>query len=96
MADADSTEDTVQFEGTHVGAVIHYFDKISVAVVHAEKAIAIGDKIKIYDKEGNVVVEQEVSSMQVDGKDIKDADPDSEFGMKVDGVVKDGYPIYKQ
>ena len=96
MADADTAEDTVQYEGTRVGVVTHYFDKISVAVVHAEETIAVGDSVKIYDKEGNVVVEQEIESMQVDGKDIKEAESGSEFGLKVDGVVKDGYTLFKQ
>ncbi len=96
MSDGDSAADEVKYEGTHVGMVTHYYDKISVAVVQADEAIKAGDTIKIYDKEGNVVVEQEVASMQVDGKDLEEAAAGTEFGLKVEGAVKDGYTVYRQ
>ena len=96
MSDGDSAADEVKYEGTLVGMVTHFYDKISVAVVAADQAIKAGDKIKIYDKEGNVVVEQEVASMQIDGKDLEEVEAGAEFGLKVEGVVKDGYTVYRQ
>ncbi len=83
------------FEGEKVGEVKHYFDKISVVVVEPEKEINIGDTIRIYDKEGDVVVEQKVESMQIDGVDIDKSEKGQSFGLKVEGPVKKGYFIYR-
>ena len=49
----------VQYEGTKVGVVSRFFGNISVAGIKAEDVIKVGDMVKIYDKQGNVVVEQE-------------------------------------
>lgn len=88
--------DAVKFDGTLVGTISHYYDKISVAVVHAVEAFHQGDKVKIYDKAGNVIVEQEIVSMQIDGKDQQTVDSGVDFGLKVDGEVKEGYLVYRQ
>ena len=94
--DPVGSDDEVQYEGTRVGVVTHFYDKISVAVVAAEEDIKKGDTIKIYDKEGNVVVEQEIDSMQIDMKDLDSVKKGDEFGLKVEGEVKDGYTVYRQ
>lgn len=92
----EAVADEQKYEGEKVGEVTHFFGKISVAVIMSSAPIKNGDKIKIYDKEGNVVVEQEVSSMQIDGKDIEEVKAKTDFGMKVEGDVKSGYLVYKQ
>jgi hypothetical protein len=92
----DETKSDATYEGTKVGEVTHFFDKISVAVVNPEADFSVGDKVKIYDKEGNVVVEQEIGSMQIDGEDQDTVPAGTEFGMKVEGEVREGYTIYKQ
>ncbi|MBN1618001.1 hypothetical protein JW887_01500 [Candidatus Dojkabacteria bacterium] len=92
----DETGNQASFEGTKVGVIVHFFDKISVAVVHPLEKMTVGDQIKIYDKDGNVLVEQSVDSMQVDGADITEAEAEKDFGMKVSGVVKKGDLVYKQ
>lgn len=92
----DVVSDGVKYEGEKVGEVTHFFGKISVAVVMSSSPIKIGDKVKIYDKEGNVIVEQEIKSMQIDGKDIEEVNAQTDFGMQVEGEVKSGYMIYKQ
>ena len=92
----DNASGEVQYEGTKVGVITHFFDKISVAVVSPEVTFNVGDKVKIYDKEGNVVVEQEIASMQIDGEDKESVEGGTEFGMKVEGDVKEGYTIYRQ
>lgn len=92
----EDTKTDNQPEGTKAGKVDHFFDKISVAVVVPEIDLKVGDVLKFYDKEGNEVLEQEISSMQVDHKEIDSAKKGEEFGMKVDAVVKEGYEFYKQ
>ena len=96
MSPTAPAEEDVQYEGARVGSIIHFYDKISVAVVHAEKAISAGDVIKIYDKSGDVVVEQTIESMEIDGETQKTVDKDTDFGLKVEGEVKEGYLVYRQ
>lgn len=76
-----------------IGKVTHFFDKISVAVIALDKALKTGDKIKI-GRNGNFV-EQEVKSMQVEHKPIKEAKKGQEVGMKVGGEVRAGDLVFK-
>ena len=77
-----------------IGKITHYFNKIQVAVIKLEDGeLSKGDKIKIvgHGKE----FEQEISSMQVEHKEIEKAESGSEFGMKMNEDVKPGDLIYK-
>jgi putative protease len=78
---------------TKIGEIIHYYDKIGVAVIKVLAPIKIGDRLKIsgHDHE----FEQEVTSMQVEHKEIKEAKKGDDVGMKVDQAVKDGDEVYK-
>ncbi|MBM3205515.1 hypothetical protein FJZ41_01525 [Candidatus Shapirobacteria bacterium] len=78
---------------TKVGEIIHFYDKIGVAVVKVLSPIKVGDRLKIsgHDKE----FEQEVTSMQVEHKSINEAKKGDDVGMKVDQPVKDGDEVYK-
>lgn len=84
------------FEGTRVGVITHFFDKVSVAVVKAEATISAGDKIKIYDKLGNVVVEQVIESMEIEKQKQETINAGTEFGLKLEGPAKEGYLVYRQ
>ena len=78
---------------TKVGVIVHYYDKIGVAVVKVLTPIKVGDRLKIsgHDKE----FEQEIASMQVEHKNIEQAKKGDDVGMKVDQPVKDGDEVYK-
>lgn len=93
---SENSNDEPKYEGTEAGKVVHFFDNISVAVIAPEVTLKIGETLKFYDKDGNEVLEQEITSMQVDHKNIDSAEKGEEFGMKVDGEVKEGCLIYKQ
>jgi len=83
-------------KGTKIGAIEHYYDKIGVAVMKVEKGkIAIGDKIAIYTKSGKKLFEQEIASMQIEGKDVESVKKGDDFGFKVDKKVKQGHEVYK-
>jgi len=84
-------------QGKKVGTIDHYYDRIGVAVVKLDAGtLKIGDKIKIYDRGGNELFEQEVTSMQIEGQEIEKAKKGDDFGMKIDQKVKEGYEVYKQ
>jgi putative protease len=76
-----------------VGEVTHYFTKISVAVVDVSSPMKIGDRIAIKGMTTNF--EQAVKSMQIEGKNIEEADAGDDIGMKVDDRVRKGDIVYR-
>ncbi len=77
---------------SQIGKVTHYYDKISVAVVELTKKLTVGSKIKFsgHDKEFT----QEVSSMQIEHQQIKEAKKGDAIGLKVNEPVKPGDTVY--
>lgn len=78
---------------TKVGEIIHYYDKIGVAVVKVLSSIKVGDKIKIAGHDNEF--EQTVASMQVEHESIDQAKKGDDVGMKVEQPVKTGDDVYK-
>lgn len=77
MADKDS-----------IGKVIHYYDKIGVAVIMLTKALKVGDKIKFVHGENEF--EQTVESMQLEHAQVESGKKGQEIAIKVDKEVKSG------
>ena len=65
-----------------VGRVIHYFNKIGVAIVRVSSGkLSIGDSIHI---EGTTTdFSQPVKSIQIDGESVERASKGKEVGIKV-------------
>lgn len=78
---------------TKIGEIIHYYDKIGVAVIKVLSPLKVGDKVKIsgHDKE----FEQVLASMQVEHQNIDQAKKGDEVGVKLDQPVRDGDEVYK-
>lgn len=76
-----------------VGTIVHYYDRIGVAVVNVLAPIKVGDKIKIvgHDQE----FEMTIDSMQVEHENIQKAKKGDDVGMKVDQPVKKGDEVFK-
>lgn len=74
------------------GKVIHYYDKIGVAVVKLEKDLKVGDRVKF--ARGDEGFEQMVESMQLDHKPVSEAKAGNEVAMKVNQEVKNGAFLY--
>lgn len=78
---------------TAIGVVIHYFDKIGVAIVSVtKKSLHTGDEIKFtgHDHEFN----QKIDSMQRDHQQIKLAKKGAEVGIKVSQKVKEHDQVF--
>jgi hypothetical protein len=76
-----------------IAKVIHYYDKIGVAVVDVLKQpLKVGDTIKIsgHDNEFN----QTVSSLQIEHTQVKEIAPKESGALKTDKPVKEGDVIY--
>ena len=80
--------------GTYIGKITHFFSKINVAVVLIEEGLLKkGDTIRI---KGNTTdFEQKVASMQVQHKEIEEAKPGDDIGMKMDQPVHEHDKVYK-
>ena len=75
-----------------LGKVIHYYDKIGVAVVKLSKAIKTGDSVKFVH--GDKEFEQTIESLQLEHETVKAGKKDEEVAMKVDQEVKRGTQIF--
>ncbi len=81
-------------EGKLIGKVVHYFDKIGVAVIGLDAPLKVGDTIRIAGGEATDFT-QAVDSMEVEHEKIEKAKKGDEVGLKVKERVRDGYKVYK-
>ncbi|MFH1915959.1 MAG: EF-Tu/IF-2/RF-3 family GTPase [Nanoarchaeota archaeon] len=80
--------------GTYIGKITHFFSKINVAIVLIEEGLLKkGDTIRI--KGHTTDFEQKVASMQIDHKEIAEAKPGDDIGMKMDQPVHEHDKVYK-
>lgn len=77
-----------------IGKVVHYFDKIGVAVIELASSLKKGEEIRIIGGEATDF-NQTVESMQVEHKDKKKAKKGDEVGIKVKEKVREGYKVFK-
>jgi len=75
-----------------VGKVIHYYDKIGVAVIKLAKSLKVGDKVKFVHGEDEF--EQTVESMQLEHVQVEAGKKGHEVAVKVDKEVKSGTLVY--
>ena len=76
-----------------IGEVVHYWPKINVASIKLrDRGIKVGEKIII---EGTkTFIEQEVDSIQIDGKDIKEAKKGDNIGIKTRSMTRKGDNVF--
>jgi len=76
-----------------VGKIIHYYNKIGVAIVDVSAPLKVGDTIKIsgHDKEFT----QTVNSIQIEHQQIQSAKKGDQIGLKVDQPVKEKDLVYR-
>jgi len=82
-----------EIEEKPIGRVVHYFDKIQVAVIGLSDNLKVGETIRIVG--GDTDFEQKVESMEVEHEKIQQAKKGDEVGLKVAQKVRDGYRVYK-
>ena len=78
-----------------MGKVTHYFDQAQVAVVSLTKGAKLkkGERVRFLGH--GAEYEQDVSSLQVDHKDVEEVKSGDDFGLKVDQPVKEGTEIFR-
>ena len=75
-----------------LGKVIHYYDKIGVAVIKLEKPLKVGDSVKFVHGENEFT--QSIESMQLEHVQVKSGKKGQEIAVKVDKEAKSGTQVY--
>jgi translation elongation factor EF-1alpha len=76
-----------------VGKVIHYYDKIGVAVIKLQKSLKVEDKVRF--EKGDMSFEQIIESMQLEHEPISEGKKGQDIAVKVDKVIKKDVSVYK-
>ena len=79
-------------EGKHIGKVVHYFGKISVAVVELESDLKIGDSVHF--EGAHTDFDQVVESMQVEHEAVEQGSAGDEVAIKVKERVRTGDTLH--
>lgn len=82
-----------QMADKKIGKVVHYYDKIGVAIVDLTSALNKGDEIKFVGKTPEFT--QVAESMEIDHKKVDKAKKGDSLGLKVDQEVKEGDEVFK-
>jgi translation elongation factor EF-Tu-like GTPase len=81
-------------EEKKVGEIIKFFGKISVAAIRlSEGSLKVGDTIHIVGHTTDVT--QAIDSMQIENKNVQEAGPGADIGIKVQGKVREHDTVYK-
>ncbi|MCZ6529252.1 MAG: translation elongation factor-like protein [Chloroflexi bacterium] len=79
-------------EGKHIGKVVHFFGKISVAVVELESDLNIGDTVHF--EGAHTDFEQEIDSMQVEKEAVEQVSAGDEVAIKVKERARAGDTLH--
>ena len=75
-----------------LGKVIHYYDKIGVAVLKLKKPLKVGDLVKFIKSDNEF--QQTIESMQLEHKGVSKGKAGDEIAVKVDQEAKKGTLVY--
>lgn len=76
-----------------VGKVIHYYDKINVAIIDLTSgSLKVGQQIKF--KHGEEEFTQTIGSLQIDHQSVEEVKAGDSFGLKVDQPVDEGTQVF--
>ena len=76
-----------------VARVIHYYNRIGVAVLKVNAELEVGERILILGHSTDLI--QPVRSMEIDHQKIHSAGPGMEVALKVEEPVRKGDLVYK-
>jgi putative protease len=76
-----------------IGTITHYYGNISVAIIQLSDTLKVGDNIHIKGHTSDF--NQQVSSIQIEHKDVQEAKAGDLAGIKVDQKVHPHDKVYK-
>jgi ligand-binding sensor protein len=74
--------------GPRIGKVVHFFDKIGVAVVALEADLKVGDRVQVLGNQTDFV--QTIASMQVEHQAVSSGKAGTEVAVKLDQPARRG------
>lgn len=77
-----------------IGKVIHYYDKIKVAIVELDGTLSVGDSIK-FARGGEDLFEEKVESIQIEHEKKDSAGKGDVIGLGTNEAVKEGTEVFK-
>ena len=81
-------------EEKKVGEIIKYFGKIGVAAIRlSEGSLKVGDTIHIVGHTTDIT--QAIDSMQIENKNVQEAGPGADIGIKVKDRVREHDTVHK-
>ena len=81
-------------EDKKIGEIIKYFGKIGVAAIRlSEGSLKVGDTIHIVGHTTDIT--QSIDSMQIENKNVQEAGPGADIGIKVKDRVREHDIVYK-
>ena len=78
--------------GTRIGTVTHYYDKIGVGIIKLDQELTKGQTVNFKGKKTDFT--QTVNQIQFDHQDIESGAVGHEVGIKVDQPVHDGDGVF--
>ncbi len=75
-----------------IGKVVHWYDKLGVAVIKLNKALKVGDEVRV--KRGDYEFTDTITSMQLDHKPVNAGKKGDEIAVKVSKPAKEGAEVY--
>ena len=75
-----------------VGRVVHFYDKIGVAVIKLEKPLKVGNNVKFVHGENEFT--QTIESIQLEHTQVESGKKGQEIAVKVDKEAKSGTQVY--
>jgi putative protease len=79
--------------GHCIGEVVHYYNRIGVAVLVLAEPIHVGDRVHILGYSSDF--QQHVDSLQIELQPVEVANPEQDVALKVDERVRRGDKVYK-
>lgn len=78
--------------GKKIGKVVHYYDKIGVAIVDLNDNLKLGDTVTF--KKGDDEKTETVESIQIERAAVESAKKGDVVGIKVNEPLKEGTEVY--
>lgn len=75
-----------------LGRVVHYYDRISVAILELNAPLSLGDMVRF--QRGDLSMMQQVDSLQIDHTAVDKAKKGAVVGMKVQQRVESGTMVF--
>ena len=86
-------EGLAEIDGAYVGDVVHYYNRIGVAVLQLVEPIRIGDMLQILGYSTDF--RQQVTSLQIEHQPVQEAVPGQDVAMKVEQRVRRHDKVYR-